>query len=275
MGSDKKPTPNSQGKSEHQPQPTNPQVPFASGESDSQKGKAQYEITCKTEKTWWNSFKPIAEMVGIVLLGIYTAYTIKMYCANLTAANAAKKAADVSQQSLIASNRSWLKIDMSKNLNDINVGDDSGKKLLRKMSDISFELTFKNIGKTPAREIVIETAGEVLDRESATTFAYNKPYSVTEQHIIFPNDESPFTDAFFLPRTSPTATEKMTPPLRDDLLAGRKYIVIYARASYSDVFGKHCVKFCSPFVFAPNTYNHKNCTDYNDAGDEETPSTPQ
>lgn len=55
--------------------------------------KCHYEITCEAKKNWWEKAMPLVEMVGVILLGIYTAYTIKMYCANKEAADAAQTAA--------------------------------------------------------------------------------------------------------------------------------------------------------------------------------------
>jgi hypothetical protein len=61
---------------------------------------AQHQITCQQEKHWWDKVKHWAEILGIVLLFIYTLYTIKMYRANKDAADAAKSAADTAKNSL-------------------------------------------------------------------------------------------------------------------------------------------------------------------------------
>jgi hypothetical protein len=45
---------------------------------------------------------------GIVLLAIYTGYTIKMYCVNKKAADAAKKSADVAGDTLRMGYRPWV-----------------------------------------------------------------------------------------------------------------------------------------------------------------------
>jgi len=52
------------------------------------------EITNKTQKDWWDKWKPFAEIGGVFLLAIYTGFTILMYCANKKAADAAKSAAN-------------------------------------------------------------------------------------------------------------------------------------------------------------------------------------
>ncbi len=59
-----------------------------------------YKITFETEKDWWDKKKPLAEIIGVILLGIYTCYTIKMYRANKIAADAAHSAADTASRQL-------------------------------------------------------------------------------------------------------------------------------------------------------------------------------
>jgi Ca2+/Na+ antiporter len=51
------------------------------------------------EKDSWDRWKPLLEIVGIALLAVYTAYTIKMYRANKQSADAARDAAVAAKQS--------------------------------------------------------------------------------------------------------------------------------------------------------------------------------
>jgi len=51
------------------------------------------------EKDWWDRWKPLVEIVGIALLAVYTAYTLKMYRANKQSADAARDAAVAAKQS--------------------------------------------------------------------------------------------------------------------------------------------------------------------------------
>jgi hypothetical protein len=103
----------------------NEPIPDASQEPDQQSGHAKprvppvpaspelppahthCQITCKTEKNWWDKFKPFVELVGIVLLAIYTGYTIKMYRANKQAADAATSAAATAKSTLDSSSQSF------------------------------------------------------------------------------------------------------------------------------------------------------------------------
>ena len=90
------PTPDTSGEADDQPSQPQPNIMPAVCRSQFPPTHAHYEITCKHEKNWWDKWKPLVEIIGIVLLAIYTGYTIKMYRANRDAANAAKDAAKTS-----------------------------------------------------------------------------------------------------------------------------------------------------------------------------------
>lgn len=92
------PSPHTGGESDKQSDKSKTDVPAASTISKSSPTKSHCEITCKQEKHWWDKIKPFVEILGIILLLIYTAYTIKMYCATNKAANAAKDSADWTKQ---------------------------------------------------------------------------------------------------------------------------------------------------------------------------------
>src|SRR5437879_5870544 len=62
------------------------------------------------EKNWWDKIKPFIECVGIVLLAVYTGFTIAMYFANNKAANAARDSANTARDYLVVSERPWVKI---------------------------------------------------------------------------------------------------------------------------------------------------------------------
>jgi|SRR5271165_3466522 len=57
-----------------------------------EKADAQPAHATPTERNWWDKWKPIVEISGVVLLAIYTSFTIPMYFANKKAADAAKSA---------------------------------------------------------------------------------------------------------------------------------------------------------------------------------------
>lgn len=108
----------------------------------SRKPDSHCENTCKTEKNWWDKCKPFVELVGIGLLAVYTAYTIKMYCANNRAANAASSAAETAKQALVTGQRPWL----GPKANPTVIFDNAGHPQ-------SMELTMKNFGPSPALHV--------------------------------------------------------------------------------------------------------------------------
>jgi hypothetical protein len=57
------PAPDASTKADHQPSNTDPKI--------------HYQITCTQKQTWWDKWKPFVEMVGIILLAVYTGFTIK------------------------------------------------------------------------------------------------------------------------------------------------------------------------------------------------------
>jgi len=76
---------------------SHPEIPIAprsAPKPELQPSETHQEITSKPEKNWWDKTKPSIEIAGVVLLAIYTGYTIKMYRANKQAADAATSAAN-------------------------------------------------------------------------------------------------------------------------------------------------------------------------------------
>jgi hypothetical protein len=95
------PTPNPGGESSAQTGNSKPAVPPTPSSLTAPRGDPHYGITPpRPEKTWWDKIKPLVEIAGIVLLFVYTVYTVKMYRANKEAADAAKSAADTAANAL-------------------------------------------------------------------------------------------------------------------------------------------------------------------------------
>jgi len=131
---------------ETEKQSSHAEIPVAAGlapKSDLQPPKAHCQITCKTEKDWWDKAKPFVELAGVVLLAIYTGYTIKMYCANKEAADAARRSADTASEALVRSNRPWLAVYGDPQvLAPVQMGSDGAK--------LALQLSIKNFGISPA-----------------------------------------------------------------------------------------------------------------------------
>src|ERR1039458_7795923 len=81
IGKDK-PAPYGQREANIQATSPDPQITGASVVPAPPIPESRKTITCKVEKDRWDKFKPILEIAGVLVLGVYTFFTIKMYCAN-------------------------------------------------------------------------------------------------------------------------------------------------------------------------------------------------
>jgi hypothetical protein len=103
-------TVNASRESESQANQGNPHVPITPRVPASQPPKTHCEITCKTEKGFWDHVKTGAEILGIVLLAVYTAFTIKIACASKRAAEAAADAVTLARDNAHLDQRAWLAV---------------------------------------------------------------------------------------------------------------------------------------------------------------------
>jgi hypothetical protein len=145
------PTPNAERKPDAQQAQGEPDVPRTGSIPPAPPTKTHCEITCKTEKDFWDHVKTGAEILGIILLAIYTGYTIKMYCANKKAADAAKSAADTAHDAFVKGTRPWLGVDGPLVITSAPVietlkSDMKGYRNVR----ASYQFTVKNFGTAPA-----------------------------------------------------------------------------------------------------------------------------
>ncbi|MBZ5686285.1 MAG: hypothetical protein LAP86_14745 [Acidobacteriia bacterium] len=110
--------------------------------------KTHCEVTCKTEKNWWDKTKPWVEMLGAFVLIVYTFYTAKMYCANRDAATAATNAANTAKDTLNISERAYVifgtpEIDYEKKIMNIPVVN-TGHVVSGQVDITLYEGTFNN-----------------------------------------------------------------------------------------------------------------------------------
>jgi hypothetical protein len=144
------------------------------------------------------------------------------------------------------------------------------------MKTVEIDRLVKNIGKTPAKSIRIDSELEVLNKYDRPSFVYPQARNVFTTHILFPEASTPFVISIpsHNARGEMSGLE-MSPTLRTELQEGSKYTVIFGYATYSDVFGKHWVQWCEPITFTPGDYSCRECVDYNDTGDGENPTAPR
>jgi hypothetical protein len=167
-----------------------PDVPIAAGVPSQPPPKPHYEITCKTEKTSWDKFKDGAEIIGICLLAIYTWYSIKMYCANRDAANAAKSAAETAASQLELAERPW--VDASIAIDGPFSFDMSGDSVAG--ARIPLKIVLRNTGHSPAVSVAISPrltlakGDDIFDRrDEACKFAKDTTKNGHWGITLFPN----------------------------------------------------------------------------------------
>ena len=162
--SENDPEPDTHREPDTQASQSNPDIPRTPSTPAPPPPKTHYEITCKTENNFWDHVKTGAELLGIVLLAVYTGYTIKMYCANKKAADAAKSAADTASDSLKFSREQFrtderpymspaargANTDGQGHFSVYNIG--TGPATGEVRLGVSVEIT--NVGKSPAVEMM-------------------------------------------------------------------------------------------------------------------------
>jgi len=79
FSSNDKPTQDTENKTSNQPDQSQAQMIPTSREPEPEPSETHYEITCKTEKNWWDKAKPFVEILGVGLLALYTGFTIATF----------------------------------------------------------------------------------------------------------------------------------------------------------------------------------------------------
>lgn len=197
------PLPNSERKADEGADRAYNSVPPVFGPPSAQIPPDRYKVTCKVEEELWDKYKPFVEIAGLVILAVYTLYTIKMYCANRQAANAAESAARTAASTLDVfkiEQRPYLVLDT---LSWAYPPGTAGKRT-------TVNVYMKNIGKTPATKMInnlkllrfrplspsdatspeqfvrfLETAFDALRKK---VYGDNGRYAALVRHDIAPND---------------------------------------------------------------------------------------
>jgi hypothetical protein len=101
-------SPDSEQNASHQSAETTAQVAQTATEFQSPPSKPQCKNGYKQSKHWLEYVTFGLELVGFIVLCVYAGYTIKIYCANKQAANAATSAANTAKESLRLDQRAWV-----------------------------------------------------------------------------------------------------------------------------------------------------------------------
>jgi len=143
---------------------------------------------------------------------------------------------------------------------------------LDNLEKIEIPLTLKNIGKTPATGVIIDTSIEVLGFDEQPKFrSEGYTYYHVTMNLIYPEDQQPF-NAGLLPGTPPgpgiaSLPITLDPATREALKKGDKYLVVIAEGDYSDSFGRYFFQYCLPMAFNKNRASpFKSCVEFNQTG---------
>ncbi|HEY4363540.1 MAG TPA: hypothetical protein VGN17_21415 [Bryobacteraceae bacterium] len=191
--------------------------------------------------------KRIVETVGVVLLAIYTAFTVGMYCANKTAAEAAKSAAETASKTLTSSieqfrtdERAWIEIDhIDRTL--VHAKDDKFGATFR------YRLFPRNVGKTAAHAIIVNAARSM---RTSIGLERNSEGMKGEQDTILLHALTPEARENPTPKVLAPATTAVIPFVIDgqepQIVAKDEWVsYLIGRIDYTDDFGvSHWIKFC-------------------------------
>jgi hypothetical protein len=241
------PAPNTGGKTDTQTPQSNPDIPRTPSVPSFPPSKTHYEITCKAEKDFWNHVKTVAEIIGIILLAVYTAYTIKMYRVNKQAADAAKTAADAAvKQVEIAGSGLSATIDQFHLDQRAWVGVRTFDMLPPEVSKpLSIKLAITNSGKTVGT--ITSTVVTVYPSFSQDIHKYLASH---EWRVIQKSRESaPAVPTVVFPGFDFTLPLESKGPVIGDqadlIRSGKVFVYVVGEIYYSDVFGaSHNTAFC-------------------------------
>jgi len=136
---------------------------------------------------------------------------------------------------------------------------------------MTIPVTVVNTGKTPAKDSTIDMVIMRVPNGKTPTFSYEgTPVSRTITGVLFPNN--PFTIRITLsdPSLPNGQTKILSPAEYKRLTDGLEYMVIYAKSSYTDIFGTpRWHHFCVAWSQSPTPVDMTslNCTQYNTVDD--------
>jgi hypothetical protein len=227
LGGKNKPAQNAEREPNIQATNPNPTIPPTLRTPQLPPTHPHYEITCKPEKDWWEKFKPFVELGGLILLAVYTGYTIKMYCANKQAADAAKSAVVDVQRAFITVDTNFLTL--SSEPSQIN------------SQGIEPQVLLENAGTTPTRSLVMDSS-----------YQYFSPGTMPA-NFSFPDlSGGPPHNEYLGPKAKIVAARVDVPMSTEEEIAdGKKHLFIWGWATYKDIFrgtDPHVTKYCVEIV---------------------------
>lgn len=229
------PEPNTKDKAAEQSSTTPNEVPktAALSKSNPEKSQSHCQITCKQERDWLDHLKTVAEFLGLILLGVYTGYTIKMYRANKDAADAAKSAADTAARQLDLSTRPWVGIKGIIRFENFLIAPVSQSDF---RMNVNIVYALENSGNSPARRV----AGEMVAKITSQNALPNEWRSFTcdsVEQISIGNPNPDFGTLVVMPKDSIEMRLTTNTPIPSDV---KQVTVIWVIGciAYQDTVGK-------------------------------------
>lgn len=213
-----------------------------------------YQIAYKTKKDGYDKVKFWVEILGLIVLVVYTAYTIKMYSANKKAADAAKSAADtaacalrdnraaITAQQGIAQNTLNQTLEISRTDQRAWVGVKFVRMItLEAGKHVSASVDMENTGKTFAlntvADVTIVSTPHFFDiQKYANSPNRQKPKTLPSVEVLSPNSEGDLRA-----ESSMIVNEATVDAIKN----GTLLIYLFGDIHYKDIFGRpHLTRFC-------------------------------
>jgi hypothetical protein len=259
------PTPNAHREAEGQTTQGDPDMAIIPSVPAPPPPKTHCEITCKTEKDFWDHVKTGAEIFGIVLLAIYTGYTVKMYCANKQAADAATSAAKTAKDTLITSSRPWLGLDGTVTTDVLEKSP---------IFKIAGHYTIKNFGQGPAIRF-FAFSEPVWDSEGENYMTIGRSAcNIPIQFITNTRNPGPMGSILFPAQTHPQGIGDGGPWRGNASAPNVKHIWVVGCIAYLDQFkALHWTRFCVESSYFAKAINKDTplqfCALYNDTEEDQ------
>jgi hypothetical protein len=213
----------------------------------------------------------VCAVLLVIITAAYTYYAAGQLHKMRRSVEAAEGANRIASRSLVETNRSWIEIRLSDKDKPRTV-----EKTLSDLKSLAIPLVFTNIGRFPVKNVVLAGSVELVKSDEAVSFHpaaphFKSPHSRMGLNILFPTRGNDFMAAAFQETKEMSEVRHLTATDKRALRGGSEYLMVFARGTFDDGFGKHWVESCEPIFFGGRGGRYGDCINYNDAGDRDMP----
>ena len=139
---------------------------------------------------------------------------------------------------------------------------------------VALPISVMNTGKTPARKSIVNIATQIVPNGANVIFDYDRVTVENVAGILYPNSHIDVEAKLLKKNVNIPAgaeTRYLSSSEYKDLTEGRTFIAVYAKGSYTDVFGTaHWYHFCGFSSLSPQPIQvtAQSCADYNGSDDD-------